>query len=174
MFYYLGVLSFVLVLYAFKDEISRFHYRFKKKREKIQPDYYVGLNYLINEEQDKALNIFLKLSKINKHTVETHLALGNLYRKKGEVDRAIYIHRNIQIRSDLSHEQKIQAIIELAHDYFAAGLYDRAERLYKELIHHAETKIVSLEALCKIYQLEPNTKSWLINESQQPLKLLRN
>lgn len=156
MIYYISVLGVALGIYALKDKIQSIHYKFIKNKENIQPDYYVGLNYLINEEQDKALNIFLKLSKINKHTVETHLTLGNLYRKKGEVDRAICIHRNIQTRPDLNNAQKIQAILELAHDYFAAGVYDRSERLYTELISSKETKIISLESLCKIYQLQKN------------------
>jgi lipopolysaccharide biosynthesis regulator YciM len=72
--------------------------------------------------------------EVNSDTVETHLALGNLFRKRGEVDRAIRIHQNLMARSSLNSEQRADAVLELGQDYMKAGLFDRAEGLFKELI----------------------------------------
>src|SRR4030065_2811850 len=115
-------------------------YRHKKSTEieanpsLIPHDYFLGLNYLINEQPDKAVDVFIKMLEVNTDTVETHLALGNLFRRRGEVDRAIRIHQNLIARPSLRREQRSQALLELGQDYMQAGLLDRAESLFKELI----------------------------------------
>jgi len=94
----------------------------------VRKDYFRGLNFLINEQPDKALDVFIRMVEIDNDTIETHLALGNLFRKKGEVDRAIRIHQNLIARPQLSKQQRVHALSELGIDYMRAGVLDRAER----------------------------------------------
>jgi lipopolysaccharide biosynthesis regulator YciM len=123
----------------------------------IGSEYFKGLNYLLNEQQDKAIDVFIRMLEVNSDTVETHLALGNLFRKRGEVDRAIRIHQNLVARPSLSNEQRTDALLELGQDYMKAGLYDRAEGLFKELIDNNVHLSSVLPLLLDIYQQE---KDW--------------
>ena len=123
----------------------------------LGPEYIKGLNYLLNEQQDKAIDVFIRMLEVNSDTVETHLALGNLFRKRGEVDRAIRIHQNLIARSTLSNEQRNDAILELGQDYMKAGLFDRAEALFQELIENNVHLSSVLPLLLDIYQQE---KDW--------------
>ena len=101
---------------------------FKPKETKTKnifnAEYYRGLNYLLNNEEDKAFKIFTALMDVDSSTIETHLALGGLYRKRGEFDKAILIHQNLLSRPTLESELKNQALYELAKDFYSAGLYD--------------------------------------------------
>ncbi|PKL95726.1 MAG: lipopolysaccharide assembly protein LapB [Gammaproteobacteria bacterium HGW-Gammaproteobacteria-8] len=130
----------------------------RRSRQRISSNYFRGLNYLLNEEPDKAIEVFLKLAEVNRETVETHLALGNLFRRRGEVDKAIHFHRHIISRPDLSEQQRLQALIELGEDYMRAGLLDRAEKLFRELSEQGLTDEVPIRHLLTIYQQE---KDWL-------------
>ena len=96
-------------------------------------DYLKGLNFLLNEQTDQALEHFLRMVRVDDKTIETHFALGSLFRRRGEVDRAIRIHQNIIARPDLAAEQRDQALYSLAKDYLGAGLLDRAEKLFVRL-----------------------------------------
>jgi len=116
--------------------------------------YFKGLNYLLNEEPDKAIEVFIEMVEIDDETVETHLALGSLFRRRGEVDRAIRIHQNLIARPTLSQEQRSHAIYELGEDYMKAGLLDRAENLFQELIAIDSHLASSLQHLITIYQQE--------------------
>ena len=87
----------------------------------LSSDYFRGLNYLLNEQQDKAIEVFLQLAEYNRDTVETHLALGNLFRRRGEVDRAIRVHQHLVSRPNLSDDMKTVALLELGEDYMRAG-----------------------------------------------------
>ena len=120
-------------------------------------DYIKGLNYLLNEQQDKAIDVFIRMLEVNSDTVETHLALGNLFRKRGEVDRAIRIHQNLIALSSLNSEERADAVLELGQDYMKAGLFDRAEGLFKELIDNNVHLSTVLPLLLDIYQQE---KDW--------------
>ena len=100
----------------------------------LSTNYFRGLNYLLNEQQDKAIEVFLKLAEINRDTVETHLALGNLFRRRGEVDRAIRVHQHLVARPNLNEDEKTVALLELGEDYMRAGLLDRAETLFTDLV----------------------------------------
>ena len=120
----------------------------------LGPEYIKGLNYLLNEQQDKAIDVFIRMLEVNSDTVETHLALGNLFRKRGEVDRAIRIHQNLIARATLSNEQRTDAILELGQDYMKAGLFDRAEALFQELIENNVHLSSVLPLLLDIYQQE--------------------
>ena len=117
-------------------------------------DYLKGLNFLLNEQTDQALEHFLKMVRVDDKTIETHFALGSLFRRRGEVDRAIRIHQNIIARPDLASEQKDQALYSLAKDYLAAGLLDRAESLFSRLAEGSRYQVQALDALCGIYEQE--------------------
>lgn len=119
--------------------------------------YFQGLNYLLNEESDKAIEIFLQLAEIKQETVEIHLALGKLFRRRGEMDKAIRYHKHIISRPGLTAEQRTQALMELGEDYMQAGLLDRAERLFTELSAHEGDEPGSARQLLSIYQQE---KDW--------------
>jgi lipopolysaccharide biosynthesis regulator YciM len=120
-------------------------------------DYLKGLNFLLNEQTDQALEHFLKMVRVDDKTIETHFALGSLFRRRGEVDRAIRIHQNIIARPDLAAEQRDQALFSLAKDYLRAGLLDRAENLFVRLSQGSRYQVEALEQLCRIYELE---KEW--------------
>jgi len=120
-------------------------------------DYIKGLNYLLSEQPDKAIDVFIRMLEVNSDTVETHLALGNLFRKRGEVDRAIRIHQNLIALPSLNTEQRADAVLELGQDYMKAGLFDRAEGLFKELIDSNVHLSTVLPLLLDIYQQE---KDW--------------
>ena len=119
--------------------------------------YIQGLNYLLANKSDKAIELFVDLVKVDKETMETHLALGNLFRSKGEVDRAIKIHQNLIARPNLDPNQRVMSLTELAEDYLKAGLLDRAENLYQELVQINPKNTSALHKLLEIYSLE---KSW--------------
>ena len=117
-------------------------------------DYLKGLNFLLNEQTDQALEHFMKMVRVDDKTIETHFALGSLFRRRGEVDRAIRIHQNIIARPDLAAEQRDQALFSLAKDYLRAGLLDRAENLFVRLSQGSRYQVEALEQLCRIYELE--------------------
>lgn len=120
-------------------------------------DYLKGLNFLLNEQTDQALEHFLKMVRVDDKTIETHFALGSLFRRRGEVDRAIRIHQNIIARPDLAAEQRDQAMYSLAKDYLKAGLLDRAENMLVRLARGSRYQVEALEQLCRIYEQE---KEW--------------
>jgi lipopolysaccharide biosynthesis regulator YciM len=120
-------------------------------------DYLKGLNFLLNEQTDQALEHFLAMVRVDDKTIETHFALGSLFRRRGEVDRAIRIHQNIIARPDLATEQRDQALFSLAKDYLHAGLLDRAEKLFVRLSQGSRYQVQALESLCRIYEQE---KEW--------------
>jgi lipopolysaccharide biosynthesis regulator YciM len=123
----------------------------------LSSDYFTGLNYLVNEQPDKAIECFVRMLEVDSDTVEIHLAVGNLFRQRGEVDRAIRIHHNLISRTTLSKQQRAQALLELALDYMRAGLFDRAESLCQELIGMEARTGRALALLSDIYQQE---KEW--------------
>lgn len=124
----------------------------------LSREYVVGLNYLLNEQPDKAVDIFIKLLEVDSETVETHLALGSLFRRRGEVDRAIRIHQNLIARPQLSLRERKEALMALGQDYMSAGVFDRAERIFLEVVEIGGAKeISSLQGLLAIYQQE---KAW--------------
>ena len=133
--------------------------RFGERDEEDAPpplniDYLKGLNFLLTEQTDQALEHFLKMVRVDDKTIETHFALGSLFRRRGEVDRAIRIHQNIIARPDLAAEQRDQALYSLAKDYLGAGLLDRAEKLFARLSQGSRYQVQALEALCGIYEQE--------------------
>jgi lipopolysaccharide biosynthesis regulator YciM len=115
--------------------------------------YFQGLNFLLNEQQDKAIEAFIEVVKVDPQTVELHFALGSLFRRRGEVDRALRMHHNLVDRADLDDDKRQQAIFELAQDYLKAGILDRAESLFSELENTPYAQ-QSLEFLLELFQKE--------------------
>jgi lipopolysaccharide assembly protein B len=122
----------------------------------LPTSYFKGLNFLLNEQPDKAIEAFIEVVKVDPQTIELHFALGSLFRRRGELERAIRMHQNLVERPDLAQEQKLAALLELAQDYLKAGLLDRAEELFLKLdgTPHAEA---ALNFLLEIYEQE---KEW--------------
>ncbi len=133
------------------------HKRRAQKSFDLPSAYFKGLNFLLNEQPDKAIEVFIRVLEVNSDTVETHLALGNLFRRRGEVERAIRIHQNLIARPTLDKEQRSEALLELGQDYFKAGLFDRAENLFLELAEIRAHSEQALRFLLHIYQQE---KEW--------------
>jgi lipopolysaccharide biosynthesis regulator YciM len=119
----------------------------------LPQSYFQGLNFLLNEQQDKAIEAFIEVVKIDPQTVELHFALGSLFRRRGEVDRALRMHHNLVDRADLDEDKRKQAIFELAQDYLKAGILDRAESLFSELENTPYAR-QALEFLLELYQKE--------------------
>ncbi len=123
----------------------------------LSRDYFKGLNFLLNEQSDKALEVFIQMSEVDSETVELHFALASLFVKRGEVDRAIRIHQNLIARPMLSRDERNRALYELAQDYMRAGLLDRAESLFSELIDDPAFGQQCRRQLLDVYQQE---KEW--------------
>lgn len=120
----------------------------------VNPDYLRGLNYLADENPDKAIEVFERLIEVDNDTIETHLALGNLFRRRGEVDRALRIHQNLVAQPNLQAVHRDQARFELARDYLRAGVFDRAETLFLDLVGEGVSPAASLQNLTTIYEKE--------------------
>jgi lipopolysaccharide biosynthesis regulator YciM len=119
--------------------------------------YFNGLNFLLNDQHDKAVDAFIEVLKLDPETVDLHFALGNLFRRRGETERAIRVHQNLLLRPDLPQDQQAQANFELGQDYLKAGLLDRAEESFGLLLNSTYS-IQARRALLEIYQRE---KEWL-------------
>ena len=120
-------------------------------------EYFTGLNYLIEDQSDQAIEVFTRMADVDPDTAEIHLALGNLFRRRGEVDRALHIHNSLINRPTLTVEQRRRALLELGEDYLRAGLFDRAEELFRELLKQPGHKEIALARLAQIFQQE---KDW--------------
>ena len=130
----------------------------RRDPDAIFEDYFIGLNYLLNDEPDEAIDTFIKALEINSETVETHLALGALLRRRGKVDKAIKVHQALLARPGLVPSFADSTRLQLSLDYIAAGLLDRAERLLQELLREdSEARWEALAHLITIYQTE---KEW--------------
>jgi len=119
---------------------------------KISPEYLTGLKLLLNEQADKAINLFSEIVQVDEETIETHLALGVLFRKQGKIDQAIKLHENIISKKELKEHHYYQTLEELAEDYYTAGLYGKSEEIFKKLIDIKNHKNSSLRKLMQIYE----------------------
>lgn len=134
----------------------------RRRPAAVPPEYFRGLNYLLNEQPDKAIEEFVRMAEVDQDTVETHLALGSLFRRRGEVDRAIRIHQNLIARASLTREQRQLAMLELGMDYMRSGLLDRAEGLFRELVDSGAHVRQGLEQLLDIYQQERDWENAIV------------
>jgi lipopolysaccharide biosynthesis regulator YciM len=126
----------------------------RRRRTRRRDRYLEGLRYLLDDKPDRALEVFLGLAELDDETVDTHFALGSLYRRRGEVDRAIRVHQHIVGRAGLDPRHRDAALTELARDYFRAGLYDRAEKLFLQLADTGPEPALALAHLVRIAELQ--------------------
>src|SRR5262245_12341458 len=122
----------------------------------LPSSYFKGLNFLLNEQPDKAIESFIEVARVNPETIELHFALGSLFRRRGEFDRAIRMHQNLLERVDLGAEQKLAALAELGEDYLKAGILDRAEEAFTKLLDSGQAPLAR-RRLLDIYEQE---KDW--------------
>ncbi|MCT8554466.1 lipopolysaccharide assembly protein LapB [Glaesserella parasuis] len=145
---------------------------------KFSRDYVTGLNFLLSNQQEKAVDLFLSMlqkqeseNQISTESqFEAEITLGNLFRSRGEVDRALRIHQGIENSPHYSFEQKLLAKQQLAKDFMAAGFYDRAENYYITLLDEPEFAVNSLSQLAVIYH---KTREWkkAINVAEKRLRI---
>ena len=127
-----------------------------KESRSLPRSYFQGLNFLLNEQPDRAIEAFVDAVKVDSQTIELHFALGSLFRRRGETERAIRMHQSLLDREDLAQELKLQALAELGQDYLKAGLLDRAEEVFEKL-RSTSLDESAKRNLLEIYQLE---KDW--------------
>ncbi|WP_447528290.1 lipopolysaccharide assembly protein LapB [Vreelandella sp. TE19] len=143
--------------------------RYRAKQRSIRPanrspalskEYFVGLNYLLNEQPDEAINTFINALDVNSETVETHIALGKLFRARGEADKAVSIHQNLLARPALSVSTNEHIQLELAQDFIALGVHDRAQRLLKTLLGQTSNDTYRLSAKRLLLDLLDREREW--------------
>ena len=148
------------------------------QRKQLSRDYFTGLNFLLSNESDKAVDLFISMLDVDDETIDTHLSLGSLFRKRGEVDRSIRIHQNLIARPSLTNEQRDIAMMELGKDYLAAGFYDRAEEIFINLVsqddhsEESETQLIAIYQVIKEWQKAIDITKRLSRKRQQVLKPL--
>ncbi len=138
---------------------------------RISADYLRGLNLVLSRKTDEALELFVQMAKVDDETLETHFALGHLFRRRGEVERAIRVHENLLARPNLNETQRHQAVFSLAEDYLGAGLFDRAEERLNELIESSTLAEAALEKLVYIFEREKEWQKAI--DAQRKLEMFR-
>ncbi|CAJ48966.1 putative membrane protein, partial [Bordetella avium 197N] len=149
-------LIFVPVLFALGWLAARFDFRQMLRETRTLPDsYFRGLNFLLNEQPDRAIDAFVEVAKLDPETTELHFALGSLFRRRGEMERAIRVHQSLLSRSDLPQAEREHAQHELAQDFLKAGMLDRAEAAFEQL-KDTDTRyaLPALRSLIRIYESE--------------------
>ena len=124
----------------------------------IDKQYFIGLNYLLNEQPDEAIETFIRALEVNPETVETHIAIGKLFCQRGDVERAIKVHQNLLARPNLTALQADRVQFELARDYLAVGLHHRAERLLNELVETSTS--LRAEVLADLVRIHERERDW--------------
>jgi len=147
-------LIFLPLLFGLGWVAARIDFRQMLSESRNLPDsYFKGLNFLLNEQPDRAIDAFVEVAKLDPETTELHFALGSLFRRRGEMERAIRVHQSLLSRSDLPSREREHALHEIAQDYLKAGMLDRAEMAYKEL-KNTRYQEQSARALVRIYESE--------------------
>lgn len=129
----------------------------RKQSSILSKHYYKGLNFLLSDQPDKAVDTLIKMINLNSDTVETHIAMGNFFRHRGEIDRAIKVHQNLVSRDEIQPSQRENALMELGRDYTQAGFLERAENAYLQLLNSDKHYWNAQQQLFSIYQ---TTKEW--------------
>ena len=156
-FYLTGFfLSFGILVYIY------FNFFEAENNGDINPNYLKGLKYLLDEESDKAINLFSDLIEIDDETIQTHLALGVLFRKQGRVDKAIQLHEYILSKDDLPENHYFQTLFELGENYFSAGIYNKAEEIFLKLKDHDDHTEAALNKLIIINEYYGEWKQALL------------
>lgn len=147
-------LIFLPLLFGLGWLAARIDFRHMLSESRNLPDsYFKGLNFLLNEQPDRAIDAFVEVAKLDPETTELHFALGSLFRRRGEMERAIRVHQSLLARADLPSREREHALHEIAQDYLKAGMLDRAEMAYKEL-KNTRYQEQAARALVRIYESE--------------------
>lgn len=129
----------------------------RKQSRILSKHYFTGLNFLLSDQPDKAVDTLIKMISLDNDTVETHIAMGNFFRHRGELDRAIRIHQNLLTREEIQADNKALALKELGRDYMMAGFLERAEGAYLQLL---DSDLYYLDAQYQLFNLYQTTKEW--------------
>lgn len=124
----------------------------KKRSRRLPREYFQAVSYLLEDQTDRAVVAFIEMADRNSEMIELHFALGSLFRRKGEFERAARIHQNLIARPALSRVQHEMALKELGQDYLRAGLYDRAERIFSDLLDSRAQQAFAARQLVTIYE----------------------
>ena len=151
------LLALTLLFFALGWIAARIDIKHLLRESRALPlSYFRGLNFLLNEQPDKAIESFIEVVKVDPQTIDLHFALGNLFRRQGEIDRAIRMHQNLLDRPDLPPDKRETAVFELAQDFHRAGLLDRAEDLFTKL----DGTAFEHQALGSLLQIYEQEKDW--------------
>jgi lipopolysaccharide biosynthesis regulator YciM len=147
----------LMVAFAFGWLASRFDLKQWKREQSDSPKaYYKGLNLLLNEQQDKAIDAFIEAAQHDPGTADLHFALGNLFRRRGDYERAVRVHQHLLGRGDLSATERERAQHALAQDFLKAGLFDRAEAAFRAL----EGTVFDTDARLELLTLQERSRDW--------------
>jgi len=147
-------LVFVPILFALGWVAARVDFRQMMSETRSLPDsYFKGLNFLLNEEPDRAIDAFVEVAKLDPETTELHFALGSLFRRRGEMERAIRVHQSLLSRADLPAADRENAQFQIAQDFLKAGMLDRAEAAF-EAVRETRFAVPAMRALIRIYESE--------------------
>ena len=124
----------------------------RKQSSILSKHYYKGLNFLLSDQPDKAVDTLIKMINVNSDTVETHIAMGSFFRHRGEIDRAIKVHQNLVSRDELQPAQRENALRELGHDYTQAGFLERAENAFLQLLNSEKHYLVAQQQVITLPQ----------------------
>ena len=133
--------------------------QYKKSLSRLPSAYVKGLNQLLDQQHSKAVDTFIEIFQVNPDTVDTHIILGNLYRQRGEIEKAIKIHQNLIAKQNLTSAHRAHAVLELGRDCFDAGLLDRSEKLFKEVLFF-KIDAMEIEVYQRLKTLYEAEKSW--------------
>lgn len=120
--------------------------------KQLPESYFKGLNFLLNEDHDKAIDAFIEVAKLDTETTELHFALGSLFRRRGEIERAIRVHQSLLNRADLPLKDREQALYQIGQDYFKAGMFDRSEEAFQRVSDSQSYNIAATRNLIRIYE----------------------
>lgn len=157
-----GLFALLFIAVAVGWLLGRWDWRKPNKplSASLQKEYFVGLDYLLSERTDEAIDSFIRALEVNSDTLPAHIALAKLFRKKGDVDRAIQIHQNLLARPDLSRSDSLRIQMALARDYFAIGLLDRAENLLLEINAQRPPQDIRQKVLTLLTKLYEKEREW--------------
>lgn len=150
---------------------ARWDMRLEKRENEIerlaqQKSTFKGLNLLLNEEPDKAIDALVQIAQLDPETTELHFALGSLFRRRGETERAIRVHQHLANRDDLPSRHRDHAAYELGRDFLRAGLLDRAETSLNRVSTDSKYGIPAKESLLEMYQVEKDWAKAIISSKE--------
>ena len=146
-------LILIPIVFALGWVAARVDFRQMLSETQQLPDsYFRGLNFLLNEDHDKAIDAFIEVAKLDTETTELHFALGNLFRRRGEIERAIRVHQSLLNRADLPLKDQEQALYQIGQDFFKAGMFDRSEEAFQKVMDSQSYNVAATRNLIRIYE----------------------